>query len=85
MGPISHEGYVSWNTYKHNYTDYDKWYRGATSNPITWDASDKTDASLHLGVRMPMEKYAKALSIERIDGMIWSTVPKIPKRFFLSL
>ena len=28
--------------------------------------------------------YPKALSVERIDGMIWSSVPKIPKRFFLS-
>ena len=86
--PLATGGYVSWNTYKRNHypSNYDKWYKGGTtSNPITWDASDKTDTSLHLGVLNADGKiYPKALSIERIDGMIWSTVPKIPKRFFLS-
>ena len=45
----------------------------------------KQRASQHLGVLNTDGKiYPKALSVECIDGMIWSTVPKIPKRFFLS-
>ena len=86
--PLGTGGYVSWNTYKrkklpHN---YEEWYKGGTTtNPITWDTTQKTSASQHLGVLNTDGKiYPKALSVECIDGMIWSSVPKIPKRFFLS-
>ena len=86
--PLSTGGYVSWNTYKiKKYPwNYDQWYKGGTTtNPITWDNANQTDASKHLGVLNSDGKiYPNALSIERIDGMIWSTVPKIPKRFWLS-
>ena len=86
--PLATGGYISWNTYKRkNYpSNYKQWYKGGTTtNPITWDNANQTDASKHLGVLNSDGKiYPNALSIERIDGMIWSTVPKIPKRFLLS-
>ena len=28
--------------------------------------------------------YSKSIEIERIDGMLWASVPKIPNRFLLS-
>ena len=28
--------------------------------------------------------YPNALRLEVVDGLVWSSVPKIPKRFFLS-
>ena len=86
--PLATGGYISWNTYKRkNYpSNYKQWYKGGTTtNPITWDNAPQTNASQHLGVLNSDGKiYPNALSIERIDGMIWSTVPKIPKRFLLS-
>ncbi|MGB2245977.1 MAG: DUF3089 domain-containing protein [Flavobacteriaceae bacterium] len=81
-------GYVSWNTFKkNNYPPtYEQWYKGATTtNPITWDTSTNTDFSSHLGVLNSDGKiYPSALKIELVDGLVWSSVPKIPKRFFLS-
>jgi len=32
-----------------------------------------------------LELYPKSLSLQKIDGMLWVTVPKIPKRFWMSL
>ena len=46
------------------------------------EVSNKKD---HLGVLSSDKKiYPKSLKVEKIDGMLWSSVPKIPKRFFLS-
>jgi len=28
--------------------------------------------------------YPNSLTVERIDGMLWASVPKVPKRIFLS-
>ncbi len=81
-------GFVSWNTYKkNNYPKtYEKWYKGGiTTNPITWDKSIVTLREKHLGILNADEViYDSAVSIEVIDGLLWSTVPKIPKRFLLS-
>jgi hypothetical protein len=81
-------GFVSWNTYKKkNYPKtYERWYKGGvTTNPITWDQSLKTSRDQHLGTLNSDGKiYDKAIGVEVVDGLIWSTVPKIPKRFFLS-
>ncbi len=55
------------------------------TNPITWDGQVRVEAKAHLGVLNSDKKiYPQSLSIEVIDGMIWSSVPKIPKRFLLS-
>lgn len=86
--PLATGGYVSWNTYKRkNYpTTYAQWYQGATTtNPISWDGSALTTFDQHLGVLNADGKiYPNALELEVIDGLVWSTVPKIPKRFFMS-
>ena len=81
-------GFVSWNTYKMKQLPerYQEWYQGGVAtNPITWDDQVRVEAKAHLGVLNSDKKiYPQSLSIEVIDGMIWSTVPKIPKRFLLS-
>ena len=81
-------GFVSWNTYKKkNYPKtYEQWYKGGvTTNPITWDKATKTLRSEHLGTLNSDGKiYDMAIGIEIVDGLIWSTVPRIPKRFLLS-
>ncbi len=86
--PLATGGYVSWNTYKRkNYPkNYANWYKGATTtNPISWDNSPTTSLDQHLGVLNGDGKiYPKALRLQLVDGLIWSSVPKIPKRFFLS-
>lgn len=86
--PTEIGGYVSWNTYKiNNYpSNYEQWYKGATTtNPISWNNSKTTELSQHLGVLNRDGKiYSQALKISVQDGLIWSTVPKIPKRLLLS-
>lgn len=81
-------GFVSWNSYKRkNYPKtYDQWYKGGiTTNPITWDESITTSRTKHLGTLNSDEKiYKNAIDIKIIDGLIWSSVPRIPKRFLLS-
>jgi hypothetical protein len=86
--PLATGGYVSWNSYKRkNYPPtYEKWYKGATTtNPVTWDNKTETTFDQHLGVLNADGKiYPNALRLEVVDGLVWSSVPKIPKRFFLS-
>lgn len=86
--PLATGGYLSWNTYKRkNYPPtYEKWYKGATTtNPVSWDNTPATTFEQHLGVlNADGEIYPNALKLQVVDGLIWSSVPKIPKRFFLS-
>ena len=86
--PLATGGYLSWNTYKRkNYpSTYEKWYKGATTtNPVSWDNTPATTFEQHLGVlNADGEIYPNALKLQVVDGLIWSSVPKIPKRFFLS-
>ncbi len=81
-------GFVSWNTYKKNHLpkQYDYWYKGGVvTNPITWDDSSSTQNYLNLGVLGYDKKiYPKSLDVQIINGILWSTLPKIKKRFFLS-
>jgi len=81
-------GFVSWNTYKKNHLPklYEKWYKGGVvTNPITWNNNPIGLEAEHQGV-LAMDKkiYPKSLTIEKIDGMLWSSLPKIKKRFLLS-
>ena len=56
-----------------------------TTNPITWDDSKSTTLHQHKGFLYSNGKlYTKALKIEITDGMVWSTNPKFPLRFFMS-
>lgn len=86
--PHTTGGFVSWNSYKRKKLPkrYNEWYKGGvTTNPISWNSEKYTDKKAHLGVLNSDKKiYPQSISIEVIDGMIWATVPKIPKRFFLS-
>ncbi len=79
-------GFVSWNTYKRKRLpkSYDKWYKGkVTSNPITWDARKNTTREDHKGFLYSNGKmYSRALKIEVIDGMVWTTLPRFPHRLF---
>lgn len=81
-------GFVSWNTYKkNNYPKKNKdWYKGSvTTNPITWNEAKETSLNEHKGFLYTNEKlYNKALTIEITDGLVWSTNPKFPLRFFMS-
>ncbi len=81
-------GFVSWNTYKRNkYPKKDKnWYKGSlTTNPITWDNTKETNLDQHKGFLYTNGKiYKQALTIEITDGLVWSTNPKFPLRFFMS-
>ena len=80
-------GYVSWNTYrKGSYPKkYDEWFRGgSTSNPITWDNKVKTEYEQHKGLFYTDDKvYPNSVKIILKDGLIWSYLPRIPKRLFL--
>ena len=86
--PSETGGFVSWNTYKRgHYPKKNKsWYSGSTaSNPVTWDDSKSTSYGDHKGFLFSNEKlYPNALKIEIIDGLVWSTNPKFPFRFFMS-
>lgn len=80
-------GFVSWNTFKKGKYPKNKfWYKGAvTTNPVTWDETKLTELSQHKGFLYSNGKmYTKALRIEVTDGLIWSTNPKFPLRFFMS-
>ena len=85
--PSETGGFVSWNTYKKGTFPKNKTqYNGAvTTNPITWDATKTTTLNQHKGFLYSNGKlYTKALKIEITDGMVWSTNPKFPLRFFMS-
>lgn len=86
--PSSTGGFVTWNTYKKkNYPKtYEKWYKGGvTTNPITWDDRIETQLEEHLGTLNSDGKiYDNAVAVKVIDGLLWSTVPRMPKRFLLS-
>ena len=87
-GPKEIGGFVSWNTYKKNHLPkkYYEWYKGgAVTNPITWDKNRLGPREKHLGVLGYEKKiHPKSLSVQIIDGMLWSSLPRIKKRFFLS-
>jgi hypothetical protein len=80
-------GYVGWNTFKKGYFPKNKnFYKGSvTTNPITWNDEKTTVFNQHKGFLYSNKKvYSKALKIEVTDGLIWSTNPKFPMRFFMS-
>ncbi|NVK53585.1 MAG: DUF3089 domain-containing protein [Flavobacteriaceae bacterium] len=85
--PTETNGFVSWNTRKKGtYPKNKTVYNGAvTTNPITWDESVTTTLDQHKGFLYSNGRiYKKALKIQIVDGMVWSTNPKFPMRFFIS-
>lgn len=80
-------GFVSWNSYKMGKSPkYKSWYYGAvTTNPITWDTLKSSTYSQHKGLFYYDKKvYPKSLEVEVKDGLLWVSLPKVPKRFWLS-
>ena len=87
ISPHQIGGYVSWNTYKKGkYPKYYDWYNNAiTTNPITWDNSKESLIEDHKGVLYyDNVLYEKSLAVEKINGMLWVSLPKVPKRFLMS-
>jgi hypothetical protein len=80
-------GYLVWNSYKKGKKPkkFDTWFKGGvTSNPITWNNQKETDIQFHKGTLYTNDKiYPQSISLEVIDGLLWISVPKVPKRFFL--
>ncbi len=80
-------GFVSWNTYKKNKLPkkYERWYKGkVSSNPVTWDTSATSSRDDHKGFLFSNDKiYDKALKLQVIDGMLWTTLPRFPLRVFI--
>jgi hypothetical protein len=81
-------GFVGWNTFKKgHYSKKGKdYFKGSvTTNPITWDLTKTTTLEQHKGFLYSNKKiYKNALEIEITDGLVWSTNPKFPARFFMS-
>lgn len=86
--PDATGGFVTWNSYKKGKLPkrYNTWFKGGvTTNPITWDDQLISEFEDHKGVYNGDGKlYPNSLQIQKIDGMIWVSLPKIPKRFWLS-
>lgn len=81
-------GFVGWNTFKKGHfskkgKDY---FKGSvTTNPITWNSDMSTTLNQHKGFLYSNKKiYKNALKVEITDGLVWSTNPKFPARFFMS-
>ena len=81
-------GYVSWNSYKYGKfpKKYDSWFKGGvTSNPITWNNEEEGKIYHHKGLLYEDKKiYSQSVSVKVIDGLLWTTLPKVPKRFLMS-
>ena len=85
--PDQFGGYVSWNSYKKGkYPKYYDWYNKAvTTNPVTWDARKESFIEDHKGLLYYDNiLYDKSLDVEKINGMLWVSLPKVPKRFLMS-
>ena len=87
INPDDVGGFVSWNTYKMNNLPKEKWFKGGvTTNPISWNTKNYSEEEEHKGLLFKDGKiYSNSLKVEVSDGILWSTVPKIPGRIFLSL
>ena len=80
-------GFVGWNTFKKgSYPKEKEAYKGSvTSNPITWNDEKTTEFDQHKGFLYSNKKlYKNAIQIEITNGLVWSTNPKFPRRFFMS-
>jgi hypothetical protein len=85
--PNEISGFIAWNTFKKgNYPKKKDAFKGSvTTNPITWDDAKTTELYQHKGFLYSNKKiYKRALKIEITDGLVWSTNPKFPMRFFMS-
>lgn len=87
ISPSATGGYVSWNSYKKGkLPKYAAWYKDAvTTNPVTWDGSTTSSFSQHKGLMFyKQELFPTSLTVEVTDGLLWVSLPKVPKRFLFS-
>lgn len=80
-------GYVSWNSYKKGkLPKYADWYKGAvTTNPVSWNSKATSDFSDHKGLLYYNQQLIPScLTVEVTDGLLWVSLPKVPKRFWVS-
>ncbi len=81
-------GYVSWNTYKKNKypKKYNEWFKGGVvTNPINWNSKKSSKISEHLGLLYIDNKiYSKSVKVYIADGLLWTSIPKVPNRIFLN-
>jgi len=86
--PTSYGGYISWNSYKkRNFPKkYEEWFKGGvTSNPINWNSISASKLEDHKGLLYTNGKfYSESLEVETKNGLLWVSLPKVPKRFLLS-
>ena len=82
-------GFVSWNAYKMHKLpkNYSNWYQGGvTTNPISWDTQKVSKESDHKGLLSEdLKIYPKSVKVKVTDGLLWTTLPQIPGRMYLSL
>jgi hypothetical protein len=86
--PSETGGYLCWNTFKKGYypKKKDKYNGSVTSNPVTWDTTLTTDFNDHKGFLFSNGViYDKALKIKIVDGLVWTSLPRFPLRFFMVL
>ena len=87
ISPEQTGGFVSWNCYKKGkLPKYADWYRGAvTTNPINWDSSITSQFSEHKGLLYYNQQLIPScLTVEVTDGLLWVSLPQVPKRFWVS-
>ena len=81
-------GFVSWNSYKYGKfpEKYESWFKGSvSSNPITWNKEKEGKILFHKGLLYEDKKiYPQSVSVKVLDGLLWTTLPKVPKRFLMS-
>ena len=80
-------GYVSWNSYKKGkYPKHYDWFNNAvTTNPVTWDDNKVSRKQDHKGLLYyDNVLYEKCLEVEKVNGMLWVSLPEVPKRFWMS-
>ena len=81
-------GFVSWNSFKYGKfpKKYESWFKGSiSSNPITWNKEKEGNILLHKGLLFQNKKiYPKSVSVKVVDGLLWTTLPKVPNRFLMS-
>lgn len=85
--PNATGGFVSWNSYKMGkLPKYADWYTSAvTTNPITWGNETISQFSEHKGLMYyNQEIIPSCLTVEVTDGLLWVSLPKVPKRFWVS-
>lgn len=85
--PTQVGGFVTWNTYKKNHypKKYNEWFKGSeVTNPITWDTKTESQRVDHKGFLFTNNKlYTQALKVNVKDGILWTSLPHFPYRYFM--